>query len=763
MTKHAPFTAAFKALFFALLLLPLSGNKMLAQSAERLMPPVTFNGNALDIGFAGGLNSPQLSAADLNNDGIDDLYIFDRSSNLHLTYLNEGTANEPSYTFAPEYAENFPDCSNFVLMRDYNGDGAPDIFAHFKTPVKGIQVFTGYYNNDDQLAFEQFQFCCEQYNIAYFELFNGTTTQIFIGDDDYPVVSDVDGDEDLDILTWSVGGGYVEWYRNTSVENGYGLDSLMFVMADNCWGKFYESSFSEEITLSDDPNDCANGFGPGEVDARHAGSTTLVFDADNDGDMEVVIGDIISKYLKFLVNAGDSEDAWMNEQDAKFPAYDVSAEIPDFPASFYLDLNNDGLKDFVAAPNDINATLNYNVIWYYQNMTSNEFPEFELQQKNFLVDRMLDFGAGSNPCFFDYNADGLKDILVGTDGYYEPGIGRDPRLILIENVGTANEPAFEVIDDDYLNMSQFGPLGSWNFSPAVGDMDNDGDKDLIIGEREGFLYYFENMGGAGSPANFGAPQTAWKDIDVTLNASPAIADLNRDGLNDLIIGERNGFFYYYQNIGTSSEPDFNSDPSAAPNNSFLGNVTTELPQILSAANAAPFILDFGDNFLMFAGTEVGPMQVYTDIDGNLDGTFTQLYPNFGDIREGTRTKPGLADINDDGFYEMLVGNRRGGLGLFSTNLSTEGSVSATEVARELLIDISPNPSSDGQFTIDIPELSPFDAVEIKVYDSIGREVYQGREVGNQFLLPLSSKASGIYFCRIQSGARSGAVSLLINR
>ncbi|MCB0707611.1 MAG: T9SS type A sorting domain-containing protein [Saprospiraceae bacterium] len=763
MTKQFFFQYTQPVTFFSVFAFLLASFQVSAQEVERLMPQTIIDGVELDMGFAGGLNSPQLSAVDLNNDQIDDLYIFDRTTNLHLTFINAGTPNEPSYTFAPEYADNFPTCVNFVLMRDYNGDGAADIFAHFKTPVKGMQVFTGYFDSENRLAFEPFQFCCEQYNIVYFELFNGSTTQVFIGDTDYPVVEDIDGDTDLDILTWSVGGGYVEWYRNISIEEGYGLDSLIFELADNCWGKFYESSFSDELTLSPDPDECANGFGGNDVDTRHAGSTTLTFDADNDGDLEVLIGDIISPHLKYLVNGGDSEDAWATAQDAFYPSYDEPAEIPDFPAAFYLDLNNDGLKDLVAAPNDINATLNYDVVWFYQNMTSNEFPEFELQQKDFLVDRMLDFGAGSNPCFFDYNADGLKDILVGTDGYYLPVTGRDPRLILLENVGTQNNPAFELVDDDYLGMSAFAIGGSWNFSPAVGDLDNDGDKDLVIGEREGFLYYFENMGGAGNPANFGNPLTAWQGIDVTLNASPSLVDLNRDGMLDLVIGERNGFFYYFQNIGTPGVPAFNPDASVAPNNAFLGNVTTELPQIISSANAAPFVIDFGDTFLMFAGTEVGPVQVYSNIDGNLDGTFDLEYPNFGNIREGTRSKPALADINNDGYFDMVVGNRRGGLGLFSTNLSTDGTVLVARPHEEISMQVIPNPSQNGTFILNMDALSAYDPVEVQVYDSLGRLIFEMNGFGPSIELDLSEKGVGIYFCRILSGNKIGNSTLVISQ
>jgi hypothetical protein len=480
----------------------------------------------------------------------------------------------------------------------------------------------------------------------------------------------------------------------------------------------------------------------------------LVFDANNDGAMEVVIGDIISPHLNLLTNAGTNEEAYMDQQEVPY----LDVEIPSFVASYHLDLNNDGLLDFVAAPNDINATIN-NELWFFENITSNELPEFELVQKDFLIEDMLDFGGGSNPCFLDYNADGLLDILVGTDGYYVASVGRDPRLILLENVGTETVPAFELVDDDYLNMSSFGPVGSggtlasWNFAPTVGDMDNDGDKDLVIGEREGFLFYFENTGGSGNPVSFGTPLTGWQGIDVTINAAPDIVDLNRDGKPDLVIGDRNGFFYYFENIGTPSEPAF----AAVATNSFLGNVTTELPQSTSG-NAAPYFLDFGDSFLLFAGTDVGPVQVYTDIDGNLEGTFSQLYSNFGNVMEGDRSKPALADLNEDGYFDLLVGNRRGGLSLFSTNLSTEGNVSTSEEFVELQVEVFPNPT-EGTVQLDMPELSPYDQVQVEVIDILGRVVRTQIFYGSTQKLSLVDLPDGLYFLQLHSGRQKGTVKV----
>ncbi|HNM27818.1 MAG TPA: hypothetical protein PKL15_20395, partial [Saprospiraceae bacterium] len=71
------------------------------QMFQRLDFPVSSNGSQLEFPFAGGLNAPQLSAADLNQDQIPDLVVFDRSGDVLLTFLNEGIAGKTSYRFAP--------------------------------------------------------------------------------------------------------------------------------------------------------------------------------------------------------------------------------------------------------------------------------------------------------------------------------------------------------------------------------------------------------------------------------------------------------------------------------------------------------------------------------------------------------------------------------------------------------------------------------------------------------------------------------------
>ena len=93
--------------------------------------PVQVNGSTLRNAWAGGLNLPQFSPVDLNNDGIDDLLVYDKEAQAVTTYINQGTPGQVDYDFAPEYIDRFPvNIENVMLLRDYNCDGIVDIFAY---------------------------------------------------------------------------------------------------------------------------------------------------------------------------------------------------------------------------------------------------------------------------------------------------------------------------------------------------------------------------------------------------------------------------------------------------------------------------------------------------------------------------------------------------------------------------------------------------------------------------------------------------------
>jgi|APTNR8051073442_1049403.scaffolds.fasta_scaffold02397_8 hypothetical protein len=717
------------------------------QAFERLNIPFRVDGKNLKFPLAGGLNAPQPSAVDLNNDGLPDLYVFDREGNRQLTFINTGVSGESSYAFAPQYAANFPDIENWVLLRDYNNDGAMDIFAYPDQPVGGIIAYRGYFENN-QLKFQRFNFNTP-FNIIFFPLPNGSTTQIYVSTIDYPAIDDLDCDGDLDIATFNIAGGYVEMYANRSVEMGYGRDSLIFRFVENCWGGIYENAFSPKVEIGSAPGVCAGNFtGEDEpLSFRHSGSTLLTYDGDGDGDKELILGDITYNSINYLTNNGNCQEAWFTQQDTMFPSYNLSADIPVFPVAFYLDVNNDGKKDLLVAPNSRQSSDSYNALWYYKNVNTAQQPSFSFQQKNFLIEDMVDLGSGAYPVFVDYNADGLKDLVVGNYSYYLPLGEKDARLFLYENTGTANSPSFELVDDDWLGMSQFSSSATFAFAPAFGDIDDDGDLDLVIGEQNGALFFAQNTAGPGNPLAFAPVQYNSFGIDVGQASVLQIVDLDEDGINDLVIGEKNCNLNFAKGLGDGTfEAVFPG----------LGGVNACAPGYLDG-NAHPRFLKIGDSWKLFLGTNNGAIKTYGNIESNLLGTFTLEETGYGNLKEGHQTHLDFEDIDADGWLDMVIGNFSGGISIFRTDIEALLVDTKAPELESTQLAVYPNPAS-GELSVELKSNETGEK-QFFLYDTAGRLLAGNQQHDNLWRLNVEDFSAGLYFVKVIS--RQGVFSTAV--
>lgn len=711
----------------------------------------------LQHALVGGLDNAQFAEMDLNNDGILDLFIFDRVGNLPLTFINGGTPNVSDYTFAPAYAKNFPtNLRNWVVPRDYNCDGIMDLFAHSTVPgIDGIEVHRGVMRNDS-LAFEKVLFPQNNNDIIYFPLNNGGTTQLYVSSIDYPAIDDLDNDGDLDILTFNPGGGYIELYNNQSMEQGFGCDSLHFNFTDDCWGGIYESGITEELNTASSQEECATPYTDGGVDERHSGSSLLTIDIDNDGDKEVILGDLAFDNFVIAINGGSSESAWIVDQDVRFPSNTEAADITVFPTPYSLDVDNDGVRDLIGTPSVRGRGENFLNVWFYKNIGTNELPNYEFQTKRFLVDEMVEVGSSSHPVFVDYNQDGLQDLIVANEDFYSNSGVDDSRFFLYENIGTAEAPVFKLIDENYLNFQELAST-TFNLTPTFGDLDSDGDLDLLVGDNFGRLFYLENTGGAGNPMAFDNGFTyEYMGIDVGLAATPQIIDLNQDGLMDIVVGERGGnngptgacgTLNYFQNIGTPTEPMFEGDEEVAPNSNCLGHVFTIPPNgILSYS--VPVFWEFEDHIELFVGTNTGGIKRYDNLAGNIYGDFTEISNDILGMDIGERIYPTIADINNDGFLDFFIGNARGGLSAFTTDIFSGVEVNVDHILPEHMIQLYPNPARD-QFTLDLSKIDNNNNKMVEIYNVQGQRIVHNQVVENQLVIVTENWTTGLYLVRIE--------------
>lgn len=626
---------------------------------------VKKNGTDLINPWAGGANVPQLSSIDLNKDGILDLIIFDKNGDQINCFTNNGTPGQVDYHYTPEYNTCFPILEDWVLLRDFNCDGEMDIFTYNNG---GIRVYKNI-NNDELLSFEL---------VGTILTNRGSgPTNLYVSSVDIPHIGDLDFDGDLDILTFSIIGNNVEWHKNNSIEDFGDCDSLNFTLEDDCWGDFSENFANNSVTL----DDCSQKKQAYIEQAKHSGSTVTAIDLNADSFYELLLGDVTFDNIVMLENSAPNTEALMVAQDVNFPSYNTSIELTKFPATYFIDLNNDQQKDLIVTPNGNNVSHNFENIWFYENISANEEVNLNLVQKNALTDEMIEVGSGAHPVFFDYNSDGLMDLIVANYGYYQDGGNFNSQLALYKNSGTLAEPSFEWVTDD------FSGLGALNFEnniiPTFGDLDNDGDLDMIVGDSNGNIHLLKNIPNTSNEAEFYINTIEFFDIDVGSFASPFLVDIDRDEDLDLIIGSRQGAISYYENQGDLNNANF------VLTNDTLGNIDLTDP-IYNTAYTTPCVVDSENGFELFVGTEKGTLYHYNTIDDNLNGSFEIVSDYVQLFSKSIKTAPAIYDLNNDGWNDMLIGVFTGGVHLlWGSELS---SFSMKEESNQNSVVIYPNPS-----------------------------------------------------------------------
>ncbi|MCG3166881.1 MAG: hypothetical protein POELPBGB_02664 [Bacteroidia bacterium] len=563
--------------------------------------PVTINSNILKFPWAGGLNSCQFSTIDLNMDNIEDLFVFDRAGNKITTFINNGTAGTIDYKLAPEYRSQFINqhddrglFHDWILLRDYDLDGKKDIFTYSNGATA---VYRNTTTAADSIAFElKTSFLKSFYNPNYLAL--------YISPVDLPTFIDVDDDGDLDVLTFHISGLQVEYHSNQSQELYGHSDSLEFMLYDQCWGGFSENSASNAVYL----DTCYWGEFRDESNNRHSGSSTLALDMNNDGAKEFLLGDISFKNLTLLYNDGTPQDAHMFEQNQAAPPNTTAVDLAVFPGAYYEDIDNDHVKDLIVSPNTTNITENFNSVWLYKNNGLTSLPEFEFTQNNFLQDNMIEVGEVSFPVFFDVDNDGLQDLIIGNYGYYSANGNYQSNLSYYRNTGTANNPAFQLVTRDYAGIQS---LGIKSIVPTFGDIDGDGISEMIIGDSNGVLHLLENNAQPSQPASFVFSVANYAAIDVGLNAAPQLFDVNGDTLLDLVIGERNGNLNYYENTGSINNPVFTLMSEE------FGGVDVRKAGF-NIGYSVPFMFKLNDELQLFVGSESGDIHQYINVEETLN-------------------------------------------------------------------------------------------------------------------------------------------------
>ena len=254
-------------------------------------------------------------------------------------------------------------------------------------------------------------------------------------------------------------------------------------------------------------------------------SSPTMTDIDGDGDLDLFVGDN-SGDLQYFENTGTATNPVYSATSVQNP-FGLS-DVGSYVAPTFVDLDGDG--DLDAFIGDDSGKVEY-----LENTGTTSSPSFAAKITNPFG--FTDVGSYSNPTFVDIDNDGDLDAFVGeTDG----------KMNYFENTGTASSPSFASPVSSPFGINDVGD----DSSPAFMDADGDGDLDAFVGEADGKINYFENTGTASSPNFASSTSNPFGLSDVGNESHLAVADVDGDGDMDLVVGEADGNVNYFENTAS---------------------------------------------------------------------------------------------------------------------------------------------------------------------------------------------------------------------
>ncbi|MBL8026922.1 MAG: T9SS type A sorting domain-containing protein [Fibrobacteres bacterium] len=716
-----------------LFLLSLFFYSTLSAATPSFLPGERVAGNELKCTF-------RFTLGDLNGDGRQDITVMSHGRDRCWVHYNQGTAEEPKFTFAQRLLNNFSEnvpswfyAAGSMQLTDWDNDGDNDFLmsdANGWSPgTEGVYLVTNIGS------------------AASYRLYPGHKLLPIPGTRwAHAVDWDKDGKKDLLVATT----------RKLSLHlNNRGNDTLAtFDLAKTFKTALLDSLPCSGLASADFNNDgrldlltFAAGtraslyYATAKPESLEAGvrldsivnsHDLSAFDWNRDGLTDILVMDTIESALLLHINAGSATTPLFHYRPDTIRATDFAR----IEQSMYIqvaDWDRDGHNDLMFSGGyDVHCSGMTPYIRFYRNLSPSGMPLYGTGQFLKSGGKVIGGSWGANGMQSAVVADFTGDAVLDAYSGWTYATSNQQNVKFFK--GSADSLATASFAKD--SLCNFGLLKDAQYwCSAVTDWDNDGDKDLVIANARPYphpadLYLYHNMGNSTTPVFSDSNRTllfAFEYSKEGTSVMPFVTDMNNDNKKDLLLSTDKGL-RFYANIGEDSAPQFNG---------------YEIVKLMGTNDS-----------LAMPGTYPGYVPV-TDL-------------RHGPVFKGA---PVVTDVNRDGTPDLLMAYTyfTGSYSLTASELWLFLGVSngtnhekSVDIDKHLsALSIAPNPFNP-YTTISLQSGFKGNGV-LKIFNMQGQQVYTCSKPGLKHLWNAKGSAAGFYNVRYTEQGKSRSLRILLTR